>query len=120
MTVSEALLNCISAALDGRECAPLTLAPDDWTALLRLAGEQKLLPLVYAAVRGTPGFAAAPEAVRSRAPADHAGGGGADRAHGGIFAALSGAARRGTCAGRRQGHRLPRSVSAAGAAPLKR
>ena len=63
MTVSEALLNCISAALDGRECA-LTLAPDDWTALLRLAGEQKLLPLVYAAVRGTPGFAAAPEAVR--------------------------------------------------------
>ena len=60
MTVSEALLNCISAALDGRECA-LTLAPDDWTALLRLAGEQKLLPLVYAAVRGTPGFAAAPE-----------------------------------------------------------
>ena len=57
MTVSEALLNCISAALDGRECA-LTLAPDDWTALLRLAGEQKLLPLVYAAVRGTPGFAA--------------------------------------------------------------
>ena len=48
MTVSEALLNCISAALDGRECA-LTLAPDDWTALLRLAGEQKLLPLVYAA-----------------------------------------------------------------------
>ena len=55
MTVSEALLNCISAALDGRECA-LTLAPDDWTALLRLAGEQKLLPLVYAAVRGTPGW----------------------------------------------------------------
>ena len=42
MTVSEALLNCISAALDGRECA-LTLAPDDWTALLRLAGEQKLV-----------------------------------------------------------------------------
>ena len=38
MTVSEALLNCISAALDGRECA-LTLAPDDWTVLLRLAGE---------------------------------------------------------------------------------
>lgn len=34
MTVSEALLNCISAALDGRECA-LTLAPDDWTVLLR-------------------------------------------------------------------------------------
>ena len=67
MTVSEALLNCISAALDGRECA-LTLAPDDWTALLRLAGEQKLLPLVYAAVRGTPGFAAAPEAVRAAAP----------------------------------------------------
>lgn len=66
MTVSEALLNCISAALDGRECA-LTLAPDDWTALLRLAGEQKLLPLVYAAVRGTPGFAAAPEAVRAAA-----------------------------------------------------
>lgn len=66
MTVSEALLNCISAALDGRECA-LTLAPDDWTALLRLAGEQKLLPLVYAAVRGTPGFAAAPEAVRTAA-----------------------------------------------------
>lgn len=66
MTVSEALLNCISAALNGRECA-LTLAPDDWTALLRLAGEQKLLPLVYAAVRGTPGFAAAPEAVRAAA-----------------------------------------------------
>ena len=66
MTVSKALLNCISAALDGRECA-LTLAPDDWTALLRLAGEQKLLPLVYAAVRGTPGFAAAPEAVRAAA-----------------------------------------------------
>lgn len=66
MTVSEALLNCISAALDGRECA-LTLAPDDWTALLRLAGEQKLLPLVYAAVRGTPGFAAVPEAVRAAA-----------------------------------------------------
>ena len=66
MTVSEALLNCISAALDGRACA-LTLAPDDWTALLRLAGEQKLLPLVYAAVRGTPGFAAAPEAVRAAA-----------------------------------------------------
>ncbi len=66
MTVSEALLNCISAALDGRECA-LTLAPDDWTALLRLAGEQKLLPLVYAAVRGTPGFSAAPEAVRAAA-----------------------------------------------------
>lgn len=66
MTVSEALLNCISAALDGRECA-LTLAPDDWTVLLRLAGEQKLLPLVYAAVRGTPGFAAAPEAVRAAA-----------------------------------------------------
>lgn len=66
MTVSEALLNCISAALDGRECA-LTLAPDDWTALLRLAGEQKLLPFVYAAVRGTPGFAAAPEAVRAAA-----------------------------------------------------
>ena len=66
MTVSEALLNCISAALDGRECA-LTLAPDDWTALLRLAGEQKLLPLVYAAVRGTPGFAAAPEAGRAAA-----------------------------------------------------
>lgn len=66
MTVSEALLNCISAALDGRECA-LTLAPDDWTALLRLAGEQKLLPLVYAAVRGTPGLAAAPEAVRAAA-----------------------------------------------------
>ena len=68
MPVSEALLNCISAALDGRECA-LTLAPDDWTALLRLAGEQKLLPLVYAAVRGTPGFAAAPEAVRAAARA---------------------------------------------------
>lgn len=120
MTVSEALLNCISAALDGRDCA-LTLAPDDWTALLRLAGEQKLLPLVYAAVRGTPGFAAAPEAVRAAArPADMREAAAPDRAHGGVFAALSGAARRGTCAGRRQGHRLPRSVSAAGAAPLKR
>lgn len=60
MTVSEALLNCISAALDGRECA-LTLAPDDWTVLLRLAGEQKLLPLVYAAVRGTPALPPRPK-----------------------------------------------------------
>ena len=110
MTVSEALLNCISAALDGRECA-LTLAPDDWTALLRLAGEQKLLPLVYAAVRGTPGFAAAPEAVRAAARRQTMREAAAQTVH---------AARRGTCAGRRQGHRLPRSVSAAGAAPLKR
>lgn len=120
MTVSEALLNCISAALDGRECA-LTLAPDDWTVLLRLAGEQKLLAArVCGGARHAGLCRRARSGARSRAPADHAGGGGADRAHGGVFAALSGAARRGTCAGRRQGHRLPRSVSAAGAAPLKR
>ena len=51
MTVNEAFLNCISASLRGGSCN-LTLAPDDWRPLLQLAGEQKLLPMVYEAVRG--------------------------------------------------------------------
>lgn len=66
MTVNEAFLNCISASLRGGSCN-LTLAPDDWRPLLQLAGEQKLLPMVYEAVRGTPAFAAAPEEVRTAA-----------------------------------------------------
>lgn len=66
MTVNEAFLNCISASLRGGSC-DLTLAPDDWRPLLQLAGEQKLLPMVYEAVRGTPAFAAAPEEVRTAA-----------------------------------------------------
>ena len=66
MTVNEAFLNCISASLRGGSC-DLTLAPDDWRPLLQLAGEQKLLPMVYEAVRGTPAFSAAPEEVRTAA-----------------------------------------------------
>lgn len=46
MTANEALLAAVSAHLCGGS-ASLDLAPDDWRRLIRIAEEQKLLPVVY-------------------------------------------------------------------------
>ena len=52
MTPDELFLNCISAYLRGGT-AEAELSGEDWLLLIRLAQEQKMLPMVFEAAGGS-------------------------------------------------------------------